>query len=60
MSSSKAFPSSLSAGCVHRKRIDLAGDMPSGMAQAADVPFDMADPMFKFGFALSYSRNGAR
>lgn len=33
---------------------DLPGDMPSVMAQAADVPFDMDDPLFKFGFGLSY------
>jgi hypothetical protein len=30
--------------------------MPSVMAQAADVPFDMVDPMFKFGFGLVYKR----
>jgi hypothetical protein len=30
--------------------------MPSVVAQAADVPFDMEDPLFKFGFGLSYSR----
>jgi len=35
---------------------DVPSDMPSVMAQAADVPFDMADPMFKFGFGLSYKR----
>lgn len=33
---------------------DLPSDMPSVMAQAADVPFDMDDPLFKFGFGLSY------
>ena len=35
---------------------DLPSDMPSVMAQAADVPFDMDDPLFKFGFGLSYGR----
>ena len=35
---------------------DVPSDMPSVMAQAADVPFDMVDPMFKFGFGLSYKR----
>jgi beta-glucosidase len=35
---------------------DVPSDMPSVMAQAADVPFDMVDPMFKFGFGLSYTR----
>ena len=35
---------------------DLPSDMPSVMAQAADVPFDMDDPMFRFGFGLSYGR----
>lgn len=35
---------------------DLPADMPSVMAQAADLPFDMDDPLFKFGFGLTYSR----
>jgi beta-glucosidase len=35
---------------------DLPSDMPSVMAQAADVPFDIDDPLFKFGFGLSYGR----
>ena len=35
---------------------DLPSDMPSVMAQAADVPFDMDDPLFKFGFGLSYGK----
>jgi beta-glucosidase len=35
---------------------DLPSDMPSVMAQAADVPFDMGDPLFKFGFGLTYGR----
>ena len=35
---------------------DLPSDMPSVMAQAADVPFDMEDPLFKFGFGLTYGR----
>lgn len=35
---------------------DLPSDMPSVMAQAADLPFDMDDPLFKFGFGLTYNR----
>jgi beta-glucosidase len=35
---------------------DLPSDMPSVMAQAADVPFDMDDPLFRFGFGLTYGR----
>ena len=35
---------------------DLPSDMPSVVAQAADVSFDMEDPLFKFGFGLSYNR----
>jgi beta-glucosidase len=35
---------------------DLPSDMPSVMAQAADAPFDMDDPLFKFGFGLTYGR----
>jgi beta-glucosidase len=35
---------------------DIPSDMPSVMANAADVPFDVADPMFKFGFGLTYKR----
>ena len=35
---------------------DLPSDMPSVMAQAADVPFDMDDPLFKFGFGLTYGK----
>ena len=35
---------------------DVPSDMPSVMAQAADVPFDMVDPMFRFGFGLTYTR----
>jgi len=26
------------------------------MAQAADVPFDIDDPLFKFGFGLTHGR----
>ncbi|MGJ5815614.1 glycoside hydrolase family 3 N-terminal domain-containing protein [Paludibaculum fermentans] len=33
---------------------DMPSDMPSVMAQAADVPFDVDDPLFKFGFGLTY------
>ncbi len=39
-----------------RLPFDIPNDMPSVMAQAADVPFDMVDPMFKFGFGLTYKR----
>ncbi len=35
---------------------DIPSDMPSVMAQAADVPFDMVDPMFRFGFGMIYKR----
>ncbi|QOY84902.1 glycoside hydrolase family 3 protein [Paludibaculum fermentans] len=35
---------------------DMPSDMPSVMSQAADVPFDMDDPLFKFGFGLTYNR----
>ncbi len=35
---------------------DVPSDMPSVMAQAADVPFDMVDPMFRSGFGLTYTR----
>ena len=44
------------AGPTGKLPFDLPGDMPSVMAQAADVPFDMDDPLFKFGFGLAYSR----
>src|SRR5208283_1537716 len=33
---------------------DLPRDMPSVMAQAADVPHDLYDPLFQFGFGLTY------
>ena len=35
---------------------DLPSDMVAVMSQAADVPFDMDDPLFKFGFGLTYNR----
>ena len=35
---------------------DVPSDMPSVMAQAADVPFDAVEPMFRFGFGLTYRR----
>jgi beta-glucosidase len=35
---------------------DVPSDMPSVMAQAADLPFDMDDPMFKFGFGLTFAK----
>ena len=34
--------------------VNLPSDMPSVMAQAADVPHDLDDPLFKFGFGLTY------
>jgi beta-glucosidase len=39
-----------------RLPFDIPTDMPSVMANAADVPFDIVDPMFKFGFGLTYKR----
>ena len=39
-----------------RLPFDLPSDMPSVMAQAADVPFDCDDPLFQFGFGLTYGR----
>lgn len=39
---------------VGKLPFDLPGDMPSVVSQAADVPFDMDDPLFKFGFGLTY------
>ena len=35
---------------------DLPSDMPSVVSHAADLPFDIEDPLFKFGFGLTYSR----
>jgi beta-glucosidase len=35
---------------------DIPTDMPSVMANAADVPFDIVGPMFRFGFGLTYKR----
>ncbi|MBE0660024.1 MAG: glycoside hydrolase family 3 C-terminal domain-containing protein, partial [Bryobacteraceae bacterium] len=35
---------------------DLPADMPSVLAQSADVPFDYGDPLFKFGFGLTYGQ----
>ncbi len=35
---------------------DLPADMPSVMAQAADVPFDYGEPLFKFGYGLTYAK----
>ena len=34
---------------------DLPSDMPSVLAQAEDLPHDVADPLFKFGFGLTYT-----
>jgi beta-glucosidase len=34
---------------------DLPSDMPSVLAQAADLAFDMDDPLFKCGFGLTYA-----
>ncbi len=36
--------------------VDLPADMPSVMAQAADVPFDYGEPLFKFGYGLTYAK----
>jgi beta-glucosidase len=33
---------------------DLPSDMPSVAAQAADAAHDLEDPLFKFGFGLTY------
>ena len=33
---------------------DLPADMPSVVSQAADVPFDFDDALFRFGFGLTY------
>ncbi len=33
---------------------DLPSDMPSVMSQAADAAHDFSDPLFKFGFGLTY------
>ncbi len=33
---------------------NLPHDMPSVMANAEDAPHDIAQPLFKFGFGLSY------
>jgi beta-glucosidase len=35
---------------------DLPSDMPSVLSQAADVPHDLDDPMFRFGFGLTYPK----
>jgi beta-glucosidase len=35
---------------------DLPADMPSVLAQAGDTPFDIDEPLFKFGFGLTYDR----
>jgi beta-glucosidase len=35
---------------------DLPADMPSVVSQAADLPFDFDDALFKFGFGLTYIR----
>lgn len=35
---------------------DLPADMPSVVSQAADLPFDFDDALFKFGFGLAYIR----
>lgn len=35
---------------------DLPADMPSVLSQAADVPFDYDDTLFRFGFGLTYVR----
>ncbi len=35
---------------------NLPADMPSVMANAEDLPHDIAEPLFKFGFGLSYAK----
>lgn len=35
---------------------DLPSDMPSVAAQAADAAHDLEDPLFKFGFGLTYAK----
>jgi len=42
------------AAPVGKLPFDLPADMPSVMAQAADVPFDFDDTLFRFGFGLTY------
>jgi beta-glucosidase len=46
------------AAATGKLPFDLPADMPSVMAQAADVPFDYDDTLFKFGFGLTYARTG--
>ena len=36
---------------------DLPADMPSVAAQAADAAHDLEDPLFKFGFGLTYAKS---
>jgi beta-glucosidase len=36
---------------------DLPSDMPSVMAKAADAAHDLEDPLFRFGFGLTYQSN---
>jgi beta-glucosidase len=35
---------------------DLPSDIPSVAAQAADAAHDLEDPLFKFGFGLTYRK----
>jgi beta-glucosidase len=35
---------------------DLPSDMPSVTAQAPDAAHDLEDPLFKFGFGLTYGK----
>jgi beta-glucosidase len=44
------------ASPVGKLPFDLPADMPSVVSQAADLPFDFDDVLFKFGFGLSYVR----
>jgi beta-glucosidase len=36
---------------------DLPSDMPSVAAQAGDAAHDLEDPLFRFGFGLTYAKS---
>jgi len=36
---------------------DLPSDMPSVAAQAGDAAHDLGDPLFKFGYGLTYQNS---
>jgi beta-glucosidase-like glycosyl hydrolase len=44
------------ASPVGKLPFDIPADMPSVVSRAADLPFDMNDPLFKFGFGPTYGR----